>query len=205
MATATQLGDMTLEEAAEESAGNWKRFQCFIWWREQEMEDADQWTIHYTHNRDSGLLDQSNAAQINKALRPFTEGDDADVMEESHTHWAVGHVDGFSIRVYRNNEITDAFRTFHRLMESLACYPILNEEDFSNREYEATVENIVSAAWRLKNEYELKDDWQYEVYSWLSDHECSAIESRSDQGGYPSEEALRRCFTALGFKQVEDA
>ncbi len=204
MATATLLGDLELEEAATRSAGNWERFNCFVWWREQEMDDSDQWMIHYTHHRDSGLLDQSNATQIRKGLQSFTEGDDPDVIEESHNHWVVGYIDGFSLRVFRDGEITEAFRTFHQLMESLANYPILNDEDFSNREYEATVENIVSAAWRLKNEYELKDEWQYEAYSWLSDHECSAIESRSDQGGYPSEDALRRCFTALGFKQIED-
>lgn len=99
MATAVHLGDMTVEEAAAETAGNWRDFECFVWWREREIEDSDQWMIHYTHHRDSGLLDQSNAEQIREALAPFTEGDDPDVVEESHNHWAVGHIDGFSLRV----------------------------------------------------------------------------------------------------------
>ncbi len=73
------------------------------------------WSIVYTHNRDSGLLDQSNAEVIARALTHFTTGDNADVVFESHAHWAVGHVDGFSIRVYRDGEITDAFRTYHAL------------------------------------------------------------------------------------------
>ena len=93
----------------------------------REIDDPDNWAIVYTHNRDSGLLAQSNAAVIADALRPFSETENPDVVFESHSHWAVGHVDGFSIRVYRDGEITDAFRTYHGLMERLDAYPILDE------------------------------------------------------------------------------
>ncbi|MEZ5943954.1 MAG: hypothetical protein R3C18_21365 [Planctomycetaceae bacterium] len=203
MATATHLGDMTVEEAANESAGNWRTFECFVWWRESELDSPENWMIHYTHHRDSGLLDQSNAEQIREALNQFTEGDDPDVVEESHSHWAVGQIDGFSMRVFKDAEITEAFRTFHGLMESLAAYPILDEADFSNREYEATVENIADAAWRMRDDYDLPENWQYEVYGWLSDHECSEIECCGDQGGYPSEDSLRRAMDAL-FERIED-
>ena len=37
----------------------------------------------------------------------------------------------------------------------MANYCILDEEDYSNREYEATVENIADAAWRLNDDFEL--------------------------------------------------
>ena len=80
----------------------------------------------------AGLLDQSNADAIAEAMEPFTDGDDPDVVMESHCHWAVGHVDGFSIRVYRDGEITEAFKAYHDLMEQLDGYPILDEEDYSN-------------------------------------------------------------------------
>src|SRR5437762_3076277 len=100
------LGEMTLEDAAREAAGNWQRFECFCWFRECEINDPDNRAIIYTNNRDSTLLDQSNADQITQAMEPFTDGDDPDVVMESHDHWAVGHVDGFSIRVYRDGQIT---------------------------------------------------------------------------------------------------
>jgi len=58
------LGTLTLEDAAENAAGNWQRFDSFVWFRDREVEDADKWSIIYTHNRDSGLLDQSNASVI---------------------------------------------------------------------------------------------------------------------------------------------
>jgi hypothetical protein len=200
----TLIGELTLEDAATEAAGNWKSWTCFVWDRERDLDDGDNWAICYTHNRDSGLLSQSNADAISKAIEPFTEGEDPDVVMESHSHWACGHVDGFSIRVYRNGEITDAFKAYHELSEQLAEYPILDEEDYSERELEATIENINDAAWRLKGEYEVPDGWESDVYSWLSDHRQSAIENRDDQGGYPEQDDLRAAFDALGYVQVEE-
>jgi hypothetical protein len=200
----TTTGELTLEDAAKEAAGNWQSWTCFVWDRERDLEDSESWGIFYTHNRDSRLLDQSNADAISKSMEPFTEGDDPDVVMESHSHWAVGHVDGCSIRVYRNGQITDAFKTYHEIKEQLADYPILNEEDYSERELEATLENITDAVWKLKHEYELPDGWESDVYSWLSDNRSGAIENRDDQGGYPEEEDLRAAFDALGYVRNED-
>lgn len=198
------LGTLELEDAAQKAAGNWQNFRSFVWWRDRELADADQWAIIYTHHRDSGLLDQSNAAFIAKALKPFTESDDADVVAEDHHHWAVGTISGFSIRVFdRQGEITEAFAKYHELAEAMDLYPILDELDYSDREYEATVENIADAAWRLKNEFDLPEGWEYEVYSWLSDHRSGEVENVDDQGGYPSEAALREAFAALNFAAVE--
>lgn len=198
------LGTLTLEDAAEQAAGNWQRFNSFVWFRDKDVEDADKWAIIYTHNRDSGLLDQSNASVIAKVMAPFTEDDEPTVVFESHSHWAVGHVDGFSIRVFDGKgEITEAFRKYHELAESMDGYPILNEQDYGERELEATLENIEDAAWRLKNEFTLPEGWVWQTYDWLSDNRSGEVENRDDQGGYPSEEAMREAFEALGFEQAE--
>lgn len=199
-----RLGELDLNEAATDAAGNWKDFTCFVWFRDEEIEDPDNWAIIYTHHRDSGLLDQSNAAFTAKAMKLFTEGDDADVVFESHNHWAVGHVDGFSIRVFDiHKQITDAFRKYHEIAAQLADYPILDESDYSERELEATLENIIDAAWRVKDEYDLPEGWEGDVYSWLSDNDPGEVENREDQGGYPSEEALRAAFDALGYSSAD--
>lgn len=197
-----RLSDLSLEEAAKVAAGNWRKFHCFVWFRDRELDDADNWVIFYTHNRDSGLLDQSNASVINKALTPFSDGDDPDVVFESHSHWAVGHVDGFSVRVFKDGRITEAFRKYYGLIQQMDAYPVLDESDYSDREYEATLDNIKDAAWRLKNEVDLPEGWEGEVYFWLSEHECCEIENVDDQGGYPSEESLGRAFDALGYETV---
>lgn len=199
---ANRIGKLELRAIAEHATGNWQGFKCFVWFR-SDIPDSENWSVIYTHHRDSGLLDQSNASVIENALEPFTDGDDPDVVMESHNHFAVGHVDGFSIRVFKDGHVTEAFRRYHELAEAMDSYPILDESDYSRREYDATVENIADAAWRVKDEYELPEDWQYEVYSWLSDNDCGEIESTDDQGGYPSEDSLRAAFDGLGYQQLE--
>lgn len=199
----TTLGATTLEEAAKESAGNWRSFESFAWDRERALEDADDWAIFYTHNRDSDLLARSNADAIAKAMEPFTDGDDPNVVCESHSHWAVGHVDGFSIRVYGSGEITDAFRAYHELVERLADYPVLDEEAYSRSEYDATLSNMADAAWRLKWSYDLPGGWESVVFSWFREHRQDAIENRDDRGGYPEESDLRAAFDDLNYPRLE--
>ena len=200
----TVLGELTLEDAAKKAAGNWQSWTCFVWDRERDLDAPESWAILYTHNRDSGLLAQSNADAIAEAMEPFTDGDDPDVVMESHSHWAVGHVDGFSIRVYRDGVTTEAFKAYHELSERLADYPILDDEHYSNSEYAATLENINDAAWRVKHEYTLPEGWESEVYSWLSDNRSGSVENRDDQGGYPQEDDLRAAFDALGYVRIEE-
>jgi hypothetical protein len=196
------LSTHDLHEAAQQAAGNWQQFDSFVWWRKREIDDPQNWAIFYTQHRDSGLLDQSNAAVISKALEPFALGDDPDLVMESHNHWAVGYIDGFSIRVFDSNgEITEAFRTYHELAERLDDCPILDESDYSERELEATLENIESSAWRLKSEFLLPDDWVSDVYDWLSDNKPSELENVDDQGGFPSDESLKSAFVSLGFEE----
>jgi len=192
-----------LEQAAQEARGNWQSFDCFVW--HDQPEDPEDWAIVYTNNRDSGLLDQSNASAIEQALMPFMDSETPDVVAEHHGHWACGWVDGFAIRVYRGGEITTAFRKWFELMTSLADYPVLDDEDYSRREYEATLENIGNAAYSVKGDYELPDDWESEVFSWFWDSDQSAVENCDDQGGYPSEEQLRKAFDALGYPETVDA
>lgn len=198
----TKLGELDLKTAAKEAAGNWRRFDCFAWDRARELARPETWAIVYTHHRDSGLLDQSNAAAIKKALEPFMQGDKPDVVAEHHRHWAVGWIDGYSIRVFRRGRISNAFRTYHQLVERMANYPVLGDEDYSRREFEATLDNITDSAWRLKREFALPQNWEAEVYSWLSDHDCSAIENRDDQGGYPEQSQLEEAFAGLGFQRA---
>ena len=197
-----RLGELELTDAAREAAGNWQDFDCFAWFRQRELKRPDDWAIFYTHNRDSGLLDQSNAAVIAKAMQPFAEGNDPDVVFESHHHWAVGHVDGFSLRVFKRGRITKAFKVYHELAQQMADYPILDETDYSEREYQASYENIDLAAWNLKREFDLPSDWQSSVFEWLWQNRETALENTDDQGGWPDDDDLEAAFAALGFQRA---
>ena len=200
-----ELGELILQEAAREAAGNWKHFRSFGWSRLRELSDPENWAIVYTHNRDSRLLDLSNADAISEALQRFAETEDPDVVFETHGHFAVGHVDGFSIRVFQDGRVTKAFAALHTLAERLANYPILDEEDYSRREHEATLQNITESTWPLRDEYDLPGDFETDVFSWLWNHRQGAVENRDDQGGYPKEADLRDAFEALGYAQLVES
>ena len=83
----------------------------------------------------------------------------------------------------KGGEITDGFKFYYDLAERLAGYPVLDEGDYGRREYEATVENIAEAAWRLKGEYGLNEGWEGNVFCWFWDHRQRAVENRDDRGG----------------------
>ena len=192
-----------IESAAKEMAGIWQRIDNFAWQRGYRLEDADRWCIWYTSNRDSGLMEQSNEQAINERLRPFSGGNDPDVVFESHSHWACGHLDGFSIRVYGpDGSVTPAFRELCRIKEALEDYPILNEEDYSQREYEATLENYACEMWRERKN--LPDGWECEVYSWFRDHGHDRyIENSDDQGGWAPKKKIVEALQALGHIQAD--
>jgi hypothetical protein len=198
VATATQIDWSDVETVGRLLAGNWRRFDRFAWSRGHRLKDADRWCIWYTSHRDAGLLAQSNEQVIHKRLEPFSEGDNADVVFEQHSHWAVGHVDGFSIRVVRGDGgITDAFREFCSINEALEDCPILDEQDYVEREYLATLDNYRSEMWRLRDD--LPEGWEAEVYSWFSDHGDDRYTANSDdQGGYAPREAIIEALEDLG-------
>ena len=43
------------------------------------------------------------------------------------------------------------------------------------------------------------ETWPYDVYSWLSNNYPSEIESREDQGGYPSDDSVKEALEDLGY------
>ena len=196
------LSNLDLEAAAQAAVGNWKTFEYHAWYRADDLTDADNWCVVFTHHRDSGLLDQSNAVAIKAALDTFTKGKNPDLAAEHHDHWMCGWMEGFSIRVFKRGRITTAFRRWHELAQRLDRCSVLNEQDYSRREYEATLQNLPDAAWRLRQEYDLPEGWEPVVYDWLAGNDDDAVENRDDRGGYPSEEQLRAAFGALGYGQA---
>lgn len=177
-----------------DAAGNWQSFDSFAWM--DQPEDAENWFIFYTNNRDSGFLEQSNAAVIAEELKPFIEA--GDVNEERHRHWAVGWVDGYSVRVFdEKGNVTPAFQKLQEIAEKLDNYPVLDEEDYSKRQYDATLENIQSVGRKMVKK-DAPADWPSQVFSWFWDNLQGAVEDDGqDQGGYPSDDEMKQALTAL--------
>jgi hypothetical protein len=193
-----------VEATAKEMAGNWREFESFCWHRSYDIEDAENWAIIYSSNRDSGLLAQSNESAINQMLDKFTEGDDPDLVFESHSHWACGHVDGFSVRVYgTDGTISDAFRELCRIQTALEDYPVLDEDDYSERELEATLANYTSEIGHYRSD--LPEGWEFEVYRHFSDtNQYRYVENRDDQGGWAPREVLVKALIEMGMLEQEE-
>ena len=197
MKTRPRLGDLPLEAAATAAAGNWRRFDAFVWDGADRLPDPERWCVHYTHHRDSGLLDHSNAEQIWAALLPHLFGDDPDAAVERHIHWAVGHIDGVCVRVDRGGRITDAFRTLHGLLASLSEYPVLDEEHYGELQDEATFQNVAAAVDAACETPDAAGDRAERVHGWLCEHRPDALENVDDSGGWPGDGDLRAAFAAL--------
>ena len=186
------------EQTAKEMAGNWRKFKGFAWHRSHDLEDADQWAIIYTSHRDSGLLDQSNSTEIAERLAPFNDGDNPDVVFESHYHWAVGHIDGLAIRVFNAaRTITQAFEELCRIKARLEDYHVLNESDYSKREYNAALENYRNEMGQRADQ--LPAGWESAVYSCFSDQgDERFIENRDDQGAWAPRAKIIEALQGLG-------
>lgn len=245
------------EAAAKLCAGNWRNFDCFAW--HDRPDDADRWAIFYTGHRDSDLLDQSNSSAINKQLEKFTEANHPDARAERHSHWAVGWVDGWAIRVYKPADspansfrhhkclgcgveydakvrmsnhpvtlsgermekcgacgskevysspamqITDAFRSYCALRGRLDDYPILDETDYYNREYDAALDWI-----RQEGKRHVKDGahegWPAQVFDlvWNNPDFEGELHNTDDTGATPSEESIKWALGELGLLDEDD-
>jgi len=102
------------------------------------------------------ILQESNFHVISKDLMDRFP-DDFDIVGVKH--WAVGSMDQLRVRVLKNKgevEYHNLTEAFHALMEwhdTLEDYPVADEFDLSEREFEAEIKDL---AWRLQYTEPLK-------------------------------------------------
>ena len=92
------------------------------------------WLCLMTHNRDSELLTESN---WDTALQQLGgEGDDVQIFRFGH--WACGWWEALTVKAGTQSETVA-----QEIADALADYPVLDEEDFSERE-----QSEADRAWR---------------------------------------------------------
>jgi len=157
-------------------------------------EQGDWLVLPAGRNRDSDLLSESNWAAALEQLG----GEGEDVEVHRFGHWACGWLEIILVRPG-----TDAADTAERIAARLADYPVLDEEDYSRREYESTLESIDSEGRRMLSDT-APENWAAQVYGWLSDNgHDSDLEPRDGSGGYPEEESIKTALAALGWLDPE--
>ena len=191
--------DIDYEALARKAAGNWQKFQGFGWFG--KPPDPENWAVFYTRHRDSGLTDVSNHVAITRILDRFDEGKNPTVLWQDHAHWACGWVTAAIIRVYKRNGqgVTRAFQIWCDLQQRLMNDAILDQIDYSNREYDSAVESIREQGRRLVVTTP-PENWVAHVYDWLSDNNDRELENRDDRGACPSRDAVAKTLAALGLR-----
>lgn len=98
-----------------------------------------------SQTRDSGPLDESNFASALKSLG----GESEDVQVHRFGHWGPGWFEIILINPAR----ADLVAVGEQLESSLADYPVLDEDDYSRREWEAAEEYWESCSLRERVQY----------------------------------------------------
>ena len=94
-------------------------------------ERYDDYFVLYTHHRDSDILQESNYQTIKKEFINLPG-----VIERSANHWAVGWVETLLI----HDSAEETIQKGIEIHNSLSNYPVLDDEDLSNREYDLVLE-----------------------------------------------------------------
>lgn len=111
-------------------------------------------------DRGDDILEESN---FHAALAEL-EGaatDEEHVFRGSSGHWLVGNLEQVWVQVYEDEtreEFTAAFIAAVEIQEALKDYPILDESDFSEREWKRFEENTDQALDEAEREYDLDTD-----------------------------------------------
>ena len=91
-------------------------------------EDYKNWYVFLSHSRDSGILTESNFDCALESLGG--EGENIQVIR--HGHWACGWVEFIAVKPDTKESIIA-----EEIKSALADYPVLNDEDYFQREWDA--------------------------------------------------------------------
>lgn len=219
-----KFADRKLTET-QKTIKNYSEWHMKDWWNEENPYAWVEEHLYGDYTNRAGLMDESNMAFIEKKMKEI----DPDQVNWSLNHGAYYSVN-IGIRVYDDNfKLTPAFIVYADMsIEMNDKYPILDEDDYSEREYEATHSNIKEAIRYVKTDFDQAgnfdeidaDQMACEVEQYISDHEYDKLpggnftsdrtfngqlESRDDRGAWPDDDAIEAALLALGYLIDPDA
>ena len=139
--------------------------------------DVAEWCIVLSRTRDSDELAESNFACAHAAIRAI-DADHVDIHRFGH--WACGWIEYLCVRAG-----TAAYTEGERIAQKLDDYPVLNEDDWSERE-QKTADTIWRDCytWRERVKYIHKYRSQFDFRDW---RELRAVVRGDYFIGYASE------------------
>lgn len=189
----TETADPKYQEEAEQSVKETAGLRDFGY--SGDLPLGKTWGFTFGRSRDSTLLEESNFEVVEKDLKErFPE----DVETVHSSHWAVGWVDELAVRMLDDKgKVTPAGAAALEWKDGLSDYPVADDADYSKREYEATIQNIMS-------EGRIDEEMASDVFGWLWDNNQRAVENSDDTGGYPTSEQIEEALKGLGYTQDEE-
>ena len=195
-----RLGEMELEAAAKAAAGNWRKFECFCLASDSPRTPRTGPSSTRTTGT-AGLLDQSNAAAIEEAMKPFTRGGRRGFRAAITTgpwcdRWA--SASGLS----RTARSPKAFRKYHELGPAHGRLPGPRRRGLFPPGIRGDPGE--PARRRLETEKRVRPPGRAGRATCTTGCRTTilaAVENSDDQGGYPSEDQLRVAFEALGYQR----
>lgn len=126
----------------------------FAYWGDRDL--GESWAITFSQHRDSDALERSNFRVIRADLeRDFPD----DVDDIRCDHWAVGWIDHLLVRVLDDSgEVTPAWRRVCEWLDALADYPVADESDLSELEYDEWWEWLERAVPSALRSADIEDD-----------------------------------------------
>ena len=133
--------------------------QTLTLWTMPESYFGESWFEYYvflSQHRDSDILTQSN---FQCALAQLG-GESETVFIVRENHCAVGWVEWIAI----HGSDTDAIEIANNILELIEGYPVLNDEDFSSREWDAA-QDTWNNCYDLKEKVELCQEFEISVFA----------------------------------------
>ena len=137
----------------------------FGWWGREEMFHSWGWAGHDYIVNSGDLLNESNWFVISAELQERYP-DDFEVVGVNH--WAVGPMDRLTVRILIDpdgkiewDNITDAFKASMEWVDELEVYPVADESDFSEREYEQQIKDVTYEVGRFSDFLFIEDEEEF--------------------------------------------
>ena len=160
-------------------------------------------------NRDSDLLEISNFEVITKDLMTKFP---LDFRIENYSHWLVGNVDRLVCRILKHEipfidevnqeDITIAFRAAMEWLDKLRDYPVADEGDYSDKQYQQGIEEIIE--WDKENPGIIyKDNLNIENWADRIWYELGNDGYSFEDNYFPSDEVIYKVIYKLGLQNKE--
>ena len=160
-------------------------------------------------NRDSDLLEISNFEVITRDLISKFPND---FRIENYSHWMVGNVDRLVCRILKyelpfidqvnEKDITTAFIAAMEWLDQLNDYPVADEGDYSDKQYEQGIKEIIE--WDKENPGIIyKDNLNIEHWADRIWYELGNDGYSFEDNYFPSDEVIYKVIYKLGLQNEE--